>query len=416
MRRGPRWLVFAAALAVIVESVGFAGWLSWRSLVRVLEESPAEAAVALAGSGWLQLPSALRRSRRVPTRELGKAVDDLVVPALRAMGRGQIRWTPADPIGFLNGARAEMIEGSLERAMNDLEAAIVRDPTSPDLHWLVALTQRARGENEAALDHLATSAGLGARDRPLRMELTPEETAWVRIEGLERRLDYYPRARSQGLIQLAREHRRRDQPEIGRSYLENESEDPRIVLELARWDLVDGSIADAENRLEDLADRTGLPSALQAETWAVMAAVRERRGDLEGAIAAADKALNYDPRSASPYRVLAGLAERRGDVDEALEHLRRAWGMNPTDVPLLLSVARVAEKAGERDDARLALQRARTADPNDPRVAAALVEFHLRQAEFMDATLTLSDALDRFPTDPRLLRLADRLRAEVRRR
>jgi cytochrome c-type biogenesis protein CcmH/NrfG len=90
--------------------------------------------------------------------------------------------------------------------------------------------------------------------------------------------------------------------------------------------------------------------------------------------------------------------------------------MNPTDVNLLLSVARIAERAGEHDDARLALERAKTVDPTNPNLAAALVEFYLRHSELMDATLTLSDALDRFPTDPRLLRLADRLRAEVSRR
>jgi len=416
MKRGPRWLIIAAVFAVLIETVGLAGWWSWRRVSRLIEESPADGAVALVRDVGLRLPSAIRRSRRMPTRDLGKAQDGLVVAALRSLSRSQIRWAPADSVGFVNSARAELIEGSLDPAMKDLDDAIVRNPTSPDLHWLMALTERARGSNASALDHLATSAGLGSRDGPLRMELTPEETDWVRIEGLERRLDYYPRARSSGVIALAREHRRRDQTEIGRNYLEEEARDPRIVLELARWDLDDGFTAEAEDRLDDLADRSGLPAALLAETWAVMATVRDRQGDIEGAVEAADMALTYDPRSAAPYRVLAGLAERRGDVDEALEHLRRAWGMNPTDVPLLLSVARIAEKAGQVDDARLALERARTADPDNPNIAAALVEFYLRQARFMDATVTLSDALDRFPTNPRLLGLADRLRAEVRRR
>jgi tetratricopeptide (TPR) repeat protein len=416
MKQRPRWVIVAAVIAVLIETVGLAGWWSWHRATRVLEESPAEGAVALAHEVFLHLPSAVRLSRRMPARDLGKARDDLVAAALRAVGRSQIRWAPADAAGFVNNARAGLIEGALELAMGDLAAAIDRNPMSPDLHWLMALTERTRGSNASALDHLATSAGLGSRDRPLRMDLTPEETAWVRIEGLERRLEYYPRARSVGVIALAREHRRRDQTLIGRKYLEEEAGDPRIVLELARWELEDGLTSDAEGRLIDLAGRGGLPAALHAETWAVMAAVRDRQGDVEGAVEAADMALTYDPRSAAPYRVLAGLAERRGDVEEALEHLRRAWGMNPTDVPLLMSVARIAEKAGEPDDARLALQRARTADPTNPRLAAALVEFHLRQGEFMDATVTLSDALDRFPTDPRLLGLADRLRAEVRRR
>ncbi len=416
MNRGPRWLVVAAAVAVLIETVGLTGWWTWRRTARLIEASPAEGAVALAEDLLLRLPSAIARSRRMPTRDLGKARDGLVVAALGSLSRSQIRWAPADSAGFVNSARAELIDGSLDLAMRNLDDAVVRNPTSPELHWLMALTERARGSNASALDHLATSAGLGSRDGPLRMELTPDEADWVRIEGLERRLDYYPRARSSGVIALAREHRTRNQAEIGRSYLEEESRDPRIVLELARWDLDDGLIADAEERLGELAERNSLTAALLAETWAVMAAVRDRRGDIDGAVEAAEMALTYDPRSAAPYRVLAELAERRGDVEEALEHLRRAWGMNPTDIPLLLSVARIAEKAGQTDDARLALERARTADPSNPNLSAMLVEFHLRRAQFMDATVTLSDALDRFPTDPRLLALADRLRAEVRRR
>ena len=416
MRQIRRWLIVAAMFAVIVELIGFAGWWSWRRVVRELGKNPAVGAVLLARDISLRLPSAVRRSRRLPARELAKAQDELVTAALRALSRDQRRWAPADPGGFVNSARAELIGGSMDGALDDLEAALVRSPTSPDLHWLMALTERARGLNAEALDHLATAAGLGSRDRPLRIELTPEETAWVRIEGLERRLDYYPRARSQGVVALAREHRKRDQAELGRHYLQEELKDPRVALELARWDRDDGLAIEAEKRLADLVGRSGLPAALLAETWAVMATVRDQQGDVAGAVEAADRALEYDPRSAAPYRVLAGLAERRGDVDEALEHLRRAWGMNPTDVNLLLSVARIAEKAGEHDDARLALERAKTVDPTNPSLAAALVEFYLRHRELMDATLTLSDALDRFPTDPRLLRLADRLRAEVSRR
>jgi len=415
-RTGARWLIAAATIAVIVELIGVVGWWGWRRLVKDLDDNPARAAVMLASDFSLRLPPVVRRSRRLPGRELGKAADVLVERALRSLSDHQLRWAPVDPIGFVNRARAELIGGSIDDGLVNLEEAVIRDPTSPELHRLVAMAERARGRNQEALEHLATAEGLGSRDRPLRMELTPEEAAWVRIEGLERRLDNYPRARSQGVIALAKELRRRDQSELGRKYLAEELEDPRVAIELARWDLEDGMTRDAEDRLAELAGRRGLPSSLLAEIWAVTAMVRDREGDVAGAVAAADMAMSYDPRSATPYRVLAALAERRGDSAEALEHLRRAWGMNPTDVNLLMAVARTAERAGEYDDARLALERARTVEPTSSSIAAALVEFHLRRGDLMDATLTLSDALDRFPTDPRLLHLADRLRKEVSRR
>ncbi len=411
-----RLLIIAAGLALAVELVGVIGWWSWQNAKHQLEDDPSTGALNLAQDAFLRLPSAIRGSRRLPGRELGRAPGILVAPALVVLSRGQRRWAPADPAGFVNRARARLIEGSMDDAFVDLNEAIVRDPTSPRLHWLTALTERERGRNASALDHLATSEGLGFSNPPLRIELTPEEDEWVRIEGLERRLDLYPRTRSRGIIALARELRARDQAELGREHLRREPDDPRVELELARWDLDDGLTGQAEQRLSDLAARKGLPGSLLAEVWTVAAELRDRIGDVGGAQEAADIALSHDPSSAGPYRVLAGLAERRGDVEGALEQLRRAWGMNPTDIGLLMAVARTAEKAGQQEDARLALERASKVDPTNPGLAAALVEFHLRHGEFMDATVTLSDALDRFPTDPRLLRLAERLRAEVSRR
>lgn len=415
-RQRSRVLIVAAVLAVAVELVGMVGWWNWQQAKAQLEDDPAMGAVNLAENVILRLPSAVKASRRLPGRELGQAADDLVVSALLVLSHEQRRWAPADPGGYVNRARAGLIEGSIDGASADLNEAVVRDPVSPQLHWLIALTERERGQNASALDHLATAEGLGYGAPPFQMELTPEEEAWVRIEGLKRRLDFYPRARSQGVIDLARELRSRNQSELGRTYLGHESHDPRIELELARWDLDDELLDEAGRRLADLAERSGLPASLLADTWALTARLRDRLGDVDGAQKAADKALSYDPKSAGPYRVLAALAEQRGDMDGALEQLRRAWGMNPTDVNLLMAVARTAEKAGHHDDARIALERARTVEPESSGLAASLVEFHLRHGEFMDATVTLSEALERFPTDPRLLRLADRLRSEVSRR
>jgi Tfp pilus assembly protein PilF len=416
VNRRPRWLVIAATLAVAIEAIGVVGWWSWRRVVATLGEDPAAGALMLAEAASLQLPSAVWRSRRFPARELGKAPDDLVVPALLAVSRGQQTWAPSDPNGWVNRARADLVGGFLDDASEAIEGAILRSPTSPELHWLAALTARARGRNAEALDHLATVEGLGSRDGPINMELLPEEADWVRLEGLERRLEYYPRQRSRGVIALAAELRKRGETDLGRRTLDEVGDDPLVVLELARWDLEDGRTADAERRLAELADRGGLPAKLLAETWAVRAAVRDRAGDPEGAKTAAETAVAYDPRSAGPYQVLARLAERRGDVDSSLGYLRRAWGMNPTDIGLLMAVARTAEKASRFDDARIALERATTVDPSNPNLQASLVEFHLRRGDFMDATVALSDALDRFPTDPKLLRLADRLLAEVSRR
>ena len=279
-RTGSRWLVFLAVIAVAIELVGVAGWMSWRSVVRQLEDDPTLGAIQLAERSTLRLPPAVRRARRLPGSELSRAADDLVVPALSAVSRDQIRWTPVDPRGFLNRARAELIEGSIDEASVSLEAAIARDATAPGSHELAALAARARGLNDEALEHLATAQGLGSGISSSRIELTPEEADWVRLEGLERRLEFYPRTRSANVIALARELRDRDQIERGRAILEEESTDPRVSLELARWDLLEGQILDAQTRLATLVNRHGLPDSILSEAWSITAMVRDRPDDL----------------------------------------------------------------------------------------------------------------------------------------
>lgn len=412
----PRGLAVLAAMAVLVEMVGSVGWWSWNRAMSLLRADAVAAAETLADDPLLRLPAVARRSRRLPASLLVGAPEESLVSALRTVSSDQIRWAPADPHGFVNQARAELINGEMESASRGLEEAILRDPTSPELHRLAALAGRVGGRNAEALDHLATSAGLGGDGWRRRVDLTPEEIDLVVIEGLRRKIEFYPRARTRSILGLARELRRRDEEALGRRTLEEEPADPRIVLELARWDVDARDFEEAEDRLETLTSRRALPSSILADAWAVTAMALDGKGDPDGAVAAAQTALQFDPRSAAPYRVLARLAERRGDAPAALEHLRRAWGMNPTDIGLLLAVARTAEIAGNHDDARLALDRAVTVEPENPAVRASEVEYLLRRGDFMDATLALSDALKRFPTDPRLLRLADRLRAEVSRR
>ncbi len=172
IRRRSRFLLMAAAAAVVVELVGAFGWWSWQTVKRQLEDDPELGAVSLAQNLGMKLPSAIRASRRLPGRQLGLAPDDLVVSALLALSEGQRRWIPADPSGYVNRARAKLIEGSIDDAWEDLNAAIIRNPTSPRLHRLAALTERARGQTESALDHLATAEGLapGGRADPGRID------------------------------------------------------------------------------------------------------------------------------------------------------------------------------------------------------------------------------------------------------
>lgn len=417
MRRPrPVALVVAVATAVAVGCVDTAGWLWWSRVARAMEVNPQSGVDRLINDTFLVLPSSVQWTRRLATQRLMGATAHTVVTAVQRVASVQKSWLWTDPSGFQNSAVAVLLGESPADGLRELEWALSRDPTSPYLHRLLALVYHRAGMEQDCLDHLAEVRAIANADSKYGFDLAEEDRLWVRLEGLRRRLDRYPRQLIPNVLVLAKELRERGEfREADRLLLEHESH-PDVSIELARWELEGGRLDAATERVVNVTQRSSLPGDVRVRAWAVLAEIRDRRGDQSGAAAAAREALRLDPKSAAPHLALATMAEHRGADDEALQHLRRAWGVAPANVSILLRVATVAERAGRMDDARLALERAVDVEPENPAMAARIVDFHLRQGEYMDAALRLSRGLDRFPTDQRLLRLAERLRREVGKR
>ncbi len=412
---GPRRpaLIALACGAVLAAAIDAAGWWWWQETSRNLAVDSARGVRRLVYGSGIELPSTVQLSRRLATRDLAAAPSTDVVAALERLSRYQIRWMGADANGFTNGAVAAFLSQRTNDGVRDLRAALLRDPTAPRLHALMALALKRAGFQERCLEHLAEANAIaGATDGPM-LELADEERRWVRLEGLRRRMDWYPRERPATAVELARELRDQGDRAAGDEVLSTYARYPEVALERARWDLDAGRFEPAEAEALAIARRQSYPAALRVRAWAVVSEVRERSGDSEGAVTAAREALRLGPESAAPYLALATLAEHRSAYDEALQHLRRAWGVAPTDVAVLLRVSAVAERVGHPADARLALERAVDLQPDDASLVARLVDFHLRHGDFTEAAMRLSVALDRFPTDRRLLTLAERLRREV---
>lgn len=405
----------ALAAAALLSCLDLAGAWWWRSTARILSHQPEEGARRLAEMPFLALPEAVRRSRRLVERDLAAASPELVVRGLERLGSLQRAWFHADPLGFRNAASAALIDGRLPDASARLDEALRRDPTSAVLYRLRALVRWAEGRHAGALDDLAEASALAPGLRTPRLEVAPEDAAWVRAEGLERALDRYPRQRVRTLLALADQLRSEDLEDQGRTLLEDEPYNPEIELTLAAWDRDAGRLDEAAARLTVLAERRLIPTAPRARAWSELATVRALGGDLEGAEAAARTALALAPGSTAPYVALAQLAERRGQWTEALNHLRKAWGLAPADPRMLVRVAGAAERAGDVADARLALERAAELEPDVPEHAVRLIDFHIRNGQYLEATLRLSRALERFPTEPRLLRQLERLQKEAQR-
>jgi Flp pilus assembly protein TadD len=413
--RRPRLAIVLLAAAVVVELLAAGGWLAWRRVERRLATEPAAGAALLARGALLALPAAVARSRRLQVGDLAGVDPQTTGAALARLGSLQRRWEPTDPDGWRNVGLAALLEGDVDVGRVDLEQAIRRDPTSPYLHRLLALLLRLAGQSAEFLDHMAMAEAIAAGFSSPPVELTPEDTRWVRREALRRRIGLYPSRRVQGLLALAEEVRREEGEDAAMATLRGIEGEPEVDLQVARWELAYGRPSETARRAEALAQRTALPTRIRVSAWSLLAEARDASGDAEGARAAAAEALRLGPGSPAPYLTLAALAERRQDWPSALENARRAWGIAPADLHVVLRFASVAEKAGSTADARFALRRALELAPERPDVAAALVEHLLRTRDYMEATMALSRALDRFPTDARLIALTQRLRQDVSR-
>jgi tetratricopeptide (TPR) repeat protein len=389
------------------------GWQSWRTITNTLRVNPEGAAVRLATSPLMVLPSLAVRTRRLAVSELGSGTLETLVGALTRVGRLQRRWLPADGVGFVNLSREEYLRGRPQASIDAVTSALARDPTSAYFHRLQAVFHFSVGDRESALPELAVAEAIAPGLRNPALELIAEDERQIRLEGLRLRADFYPRRRTETALALARELRIGGDDSRARTLLAELRGRPDVEIEIARWAIEAGDYSGALELLLPVASRRANPRAVRARAWSSVAIARDLDGDGEGAVSAAREALKLDPDSPAPYVTLAGLAQGRGDLEGALEHLRRAWGMNPADTRLLTRIASVAEQAGKLEDALLALERAVEIEPGSPRLASRLVELQLRGGRYTEAAVTLSESLDRHPTDPRLLSLADRLHREV---
>lgn len=361
----------------------------------------------------MDLPSTVVRSLRMTGTTVAALNRERAAQALDLAGGRQRRWMPSHPDGYLNQAMAAVVEHRLVEGRALLEEALERDPMRPFTIRLSALLDLLEGRFDQALDVLAQAEAVAPGYRVPRIELTAEDEAEVVVNGLERRIEIYPRLRTQTLLTMAQRLRSRGDVEGAWTRIDQASGDPRVDLVRARWKLEEGAAAEAAGMAQAMAGSKQLPSSLKATAWSILAQALEVQGDSVGAEKAAARALRLAPDNPSPHLALAHLARTRGDLESALEHLRRAWGMDPANLSILFQFASTAEAVGRDADARLALERAMEIKPDTPSIAARLVDFQLRHGALMDATMTLSEALDRAPTDRELLRLAERLRASV---
>ena len=105
------------------------------------------------------------------------------------------------------------------------------------------------------------------------------------------------------------------------------------------------------------------------------------KGDLDGALEAADAALKLKPDSPEANLVMGQVLFRRGKIAESNEHIQKTLKVDPSNVQAWLALARVAQIISLRKKAVACVQKAHSLAPDDPDVILAWVSTRPTGAE-----------------------------------
>jgi tetratricopeptide (TPR) repeat protein len=135
--------------------------------------------------------------------------------------------------------------------------------------------------------------------------------------------------------------------------------------------------------------------------WLQVAHLARETGDLEGGIAALQRALAADPSNAQIAPLLGAYLTQANRAREAVTLLTPLADREDADVELLRSLALADARTGDPDRGLQRLQRAKAIDPNEPQLLVDEGTIDLMANRRDAATAAFEQALRRDPDHPR---------------
>lgn len=156
---------------------------------------------------------------------------------------------------------------------------------------------------------------------------------------------------------------------------------------------VDGADAAAKRAVEL---RPGFVDALM-----MLAALAEKRGDLDEARRRYKEVLTYDPTGTAAGVAIGVTYVRSGHFDEAREWFRKAMESDPGCEAAAFNLGSVAEQSKDLETAVAWFDVAATLDRRDPRALARIAAIRLAQNRPKEALDAADEALRRWPQSQR---------------
>ena len=224
-------------------------------------------------------------------------------------------------IAYRNRAMAKNIKGDAEGALADYNGAIELDPKNAGAFSSRGMIKKSKGDLDGAISDFSSA-----------IEINPKLAVAYKNRGEARQ--------TKGDAAGAKE----DLKHAGEL-------DPQLRYEASSADHIDRDIAKGT-------EKQSPGSAKTIEDFFNRAIAKKAAGDLDGAIADYDRAIQLDPKEAAIYNNRGLAKQAKGDLDAAIVDFNRAIQLNPKDAVAYSNRGNTKRDKGDVDGAIVDYNRA----------------------------------------------------------
>ena len=255
-------------------------------------------------------------------------------------------------------AKDLLAKGSLSEAVAVLRQVVLDDPGNLDAHLTLGTALALQGLRDQSLKEIQTAIDLSPNSARARNQLGVVQSSYLETgaarKAFEDALLFDPNfaeahlnlamiLAQTGELTLAREHLDKAIGLYGAVQPAAKAYFLRAKVWSAQGDNDDATI--------DLEEATRLDSGYQ-DAWFDLSQLKHSKGDLQGALTAAQRVVGLNPKNAEAQSWLGRCYLENSDAPRAIKHLQIARSLGVDDKATLYSLERALRATGKMEDAK----------------------------------------------------------------
>jgi tetratricopeptide (TPR) repeat protein len=301
-------------------------------------------------------------------------------------------------------AQLDLQRGENPKAVADASAILDLDPTNLTARLVRTMGLMNSGERDKARSELEAILKIrpdqaDARFQLARLNLIQKHFAEADVEFERMHKAGDPRGMA-GLVESKVEQGKADEAiRMLQDQVSKTPSDATFRLALASLEFNSGKASDAVTNLQTLLDQNPKADPRIRQDWTLrLGEAKRAAGDLDGAIATFNKAVEIDPKQSGPRLQLAVIYDTSGRTDDARKVYEEVLKFEPDNPVALNNLA--YEKADSGRDLDVALsyvQKARLKSPQDPNIIDTLGLIYYKRDLIDDSIRLFSEIVNRSP-------------------